>query len=47
MIAPGMVLLNTLDENRSLGTVLIAVGGLFLIIAFRQKSEGEKATGQE
>ena len=47
LIALGVVLSNTLKENSSLGTVLIAVGGLFFIAAMKRKMEMDQSTGQE
>ena len=47
LIALGVVLLNALDENRSLGTVLIAVGGLFFMAGIKRKMEVDKSAGGE
>ena len=47
LIALGVVLLNALDDTSSLGTVLIAVGGLFFMAAMKSKMEVDKSTGQE
>jgi drug/metabolite transporter superfamily protein YnfA len=42
LIALGVTLMNMNDTTKTIGTVFIALGGLFLIVSFRRKQIEEK-----